>query len=156
MTVNVMQMTLREFVDENNIWFRGRYPETDASLDRAEASLGLKLPSELRWILRDYGYWHATGIESLEVSVQTTLDARKAVNLPDNLVILYDRGDAGVSILDTTPDESGNYRVFDVPYAAIPDQIESNIVYPTLLDYFQATIDTESEILDLEDIPLKI
>jgi cell wall assembly regulator SMI1 len=52
----------RNFVKENEVWFRGKLPETDETLMNVESKLGVKLPEDIKWLLKEYGYWHGTGI----------------------------------------------------------------------------------------------
>lgn len=92
----------RRFVADNNVWFAGRFPETPSSISTAEESLGVRLPAEVAWLLTTHRYWHATGICSLTDTVTDTLTARDSLELPHNLVVLYDHHDGGVVLLDTT------------------------------------------------------
>ena len=58
----------QNFVRENEVWFRGRLPETDDTLLRVENELGVMLPDDIKWLLKEYGYWHGTGISNIEES----------------------------------------------------------------------------------------
>lgn len=55
----------QEFVKVNEKWFRGRSPETDATLDVVEKELSILIPVDIRWLLKEYGYWHGTGISNI-------------------------------------------------------------------------------------------
>ena len=83
----------RQFVEDNVRWFRGHLPETDQLLNAAEKTLGIQLPDDIRWLLRDYGYWHATGITSLEETVAETQAARDHLHLPEQFIVLYNLHD---------------------------------------------------------------
>lgn len=113
----------REFVKENEIWFRGRLPETDDSLDRVERELGVTLPEDIRWLLKEYGYWHGTGISNIEESVDDTKLAREHVHLPTNYVVLYDHQDGGVILLDVVADiNTGKNRIINSAWESIPEK----------------------------------
>lgn len=143
----------QEFVKKNEVWFRGRFPETDASLDRVESELGLKIPSDIRWLLKEYGYWHGTGISNIEESIEETRLARAHVQLPDKYIVLYDHHDGGVILLDTETDEiTGNNRVIDSAWESIPDNLEQETIYTDLIEYAKNVIAVQAEILDEEDV----
>jgi hypothetical protein len=72
----------REFVQHNLRWFAGRGHESPASLDEAESRSGITVPDDLRWLLTERGYWHATGISSLEETISDTIAAREYLGLP--------------------------------------------------------------------------
>jgi len=143
----------RQFVETNVRWLRGHSPESDATLDAAEESLGVSLPHDVRWLLRDYGYWHATGISSLDETVSNTQAARDHLNLPARFVVLYDHHDGGVILLDTTADsESGQNRVYNSGWESVPDEIENEIVYDSYLDYVRDVLDRAREFIAAEDV----
>lgn len=143
----------RQFVETNARWFRGHLPESDATLDAAEESLGVSLPQDVRWLLRDYGYWHATGISSLDETVSNTQAAREHLNLPARFVVLYDHQDGGVILLDTTADsESGQNKVYNSGWESVPDEIENEIAYDSYLDYVRDVLDREREFIAAEDV----
>ena len=146
----------REFVKENEKWFRGRLPETEDSLDKVERELGIKLPHDVRWLLKEYGYWHGTGICNIEESVDDTKRAREHVRLPTNYVVLYDHQDGGVILLDVTPDnKTGENRVIDTAWESIPENMESEIIYPSFTAYTKKVIESESDFLDEADVECK-
>ena len=146
--------SFQNFVKENEIWFRGRLPETDETLMNVESKLGVKLPEDIKWLLKDYGYWHGTGISNIEESIDDTLMAREHVNLPNNFVVLYDHQDGGVILLDTNK-LSGKYRVISAGWESIPDQIENEIIFSDFEEYTKSVIETEREIIAECDIECK-
>jgi hypothetical protein len=103
----------REFVSGREEWFRGRFPESDESLQRVEQQLGVRLPESLRWLLTKFGYWHGTGIGNLEDSVTETMLAREHHGLPTRYVVLDNHHDGGLTLLDvgdeTSPGECAVY-----------------------------------------------
>ena len=107
--------TFRILVSTNARWFQGRRREKSAALANAESVLGVKFPDSLKWLLRDWGYSAASGIPSLASAVEATLRCRSALGLPRRYVVLEDRNDAGVVILDTAahpdPESCPVYRV---------------------------------------------
>jgi hypothetical protein len=131
----------REFIEENVRWFRGHAPETDPAMDEAERKLGIRFPDDLRWMLREYGYWHATGVSSLQETVTNTLAAREHLNLPARFVVLYDHQDGGVILLDTCTNlHTGQNKVYNSAWEFVPDGIETDIVYPSLLEYVRDVV----------------
>lgn len=143
----------RQFVKAHARWFRGRLPESDATLDAAEESLGVSLPQDIRWVLRDYGYWHATGISSLDEIVSNTQAAREHLGLPCRFVVLYDHQDGGVILLDTVADpETGERKVYNSGWESVPDEIENEIVYDSYLDYVRDVLSREREFIAAEDV----
>lgn len=143
----------RRFVADNNIWFAGRLPETQASISAAEESLGVQLPSDITWLLTTYGYWHATGICSLTDTVTDTLTARDSLGLPHNFVVLYDHHEGGVVLLDTTviPD-TNTHSVYITGWEFVPDDIAEDIVFPSFFDYVKYVLDNERDLIDAADI----
>jgi len=145
--------TFRQFVESNARWFRGHLPESDATLDAAEELLGVSLPQDIRWILSEYGYWHATGISSLEETVSKTQAAREHLNLPARFVVLYDHQDGGVILLDTFADsQTGLNKIYNSDWESVPDEIDSAIVYDCYLDYVRDVLDRERSFIAVEDI----
>lgn len=146
----------REFVKENEIWFRGRLPETDDSLDRVERELGVTLPEDIRWLLKEYGYWHGTGISNIEESVDDTKLAREHVYLPLNYVVLYDHQDGGVILLDVVSDKNtGKNRIINSAWESIPEKMEEEIIYPSITAYTKSVIEIQADFLNEEDIECK-
>jgi hypothetical protein len=143
----------REYVAANERWFRGRAPESPGSIQRAESALGITIPDDLRWVLCTYGYWHATGICSLEDTIEKTLLARRYVQLPHQWIVLHDHDEGGVFILDTTPEPTtGEYAVAGLAWENVSDGIYSDVVFPSLLHYALHLIEVEGAFLDEDDI----
>jgi len=57
-------------------------------------------------LLTEYGYWHGTGIGSLEDCVTETQLARKHVGLPTKYVVLENHHDGGLILLNTGEESS--------------------------------------------------
>lgn len=143
----------QKFVRENEKWFRGRHPETDLSLNHVETELQLSIPVDLRWVLKEYGYWHATGVSDIEESILDTKAAREHLKLPHQYLVLYDHQDGGVVLLDTNSgSETNENRVIDSSWESVPDDIENEIIYPGLVEYAERLIEQYSNFLDPGDI----
>ncbi len=136
----------RQFVEDNIRWFRGHLPDSDHALDAAEQSLAIRLPDDIRWLLREYGYWHATGISSIDETIADTQAARDHLNLPEQFIVLYNHHDGGVILLDTIADpQTGNNKVYNVGWEFVPDQIAEDIVYDSYLDYVRDLLDCQRD-----------
>lgn len=143
----------RQFVEDNSRWFRGHLPETDATLDAAEQSLGIRLPDDVRWLLREHGYWHATGISSSAETVADTRDAREHLKLPEQFIVLYNHHDGGVILLDTIADtQTGNNKVYNVGWEFVPDEITEDIVYDSFLAYTRDVLESQRDVIDEQHI----
>jgi SUKH superfamily protein len=143
----------RQFVVANERWFRGRGAESEATLRSAEETLGVRLPDDIRWLLSTYGYWHATGISSLDETITDTQAARTHLGLPERFVVLYNHQDGGAILLDTIADsETGENKVFNVAWESIPHQLADEIVYDSYLPYVDATLAREREFIAEEYI----
>jgi len=145
----------RTFVKSHEDWFRGRLPETELSLAEAERSLGVVLPESLRWLLKDYGYWHGTGVSNLEDTVKDTLAARETLGLPMNFVVLENHDDGGLILIDTndqsSPGEPALYWVGYEDLGAIP-QLAGNHRYGSYGDYVADLLPSVQTIIPAEDI----
>ncbi len=143
----------RQFVEANVRWFRGHLPETDASLDAAEQTLDVPLPPDIRWLLRDYGYWHATGISSLDETITDTLAAREHLDLPPRYIVLFNHDDGGLILLDTIANpDTGQHTVYNAGIESIPDELENDIVYHSLLEYVQTEMSVRRPFVTEEDL----
>ena len=98
-TINHTQF--KTFVAENAEWFRGPFPETDETFQEAEALLGVSLSTDFMWLLKEWGYGSAVGIDNLSESVQWTLRVRESWRMPRQYVLLHDWQDAGIVLMDT-------------------------------------------------------
>lgn len=144
---------LSDFVKANERWFAGNLPETDASLDAAQNKLELEIPTCIRWILREYGYWHATGIESLDESVKNTIAGRGHVNLPHRYLVLYDHQDGGVVLVDSDADDrSVGPPVYHVRWEDIPDRLDAEPDFSSYLEYVKDVLEDQRDFIDESDI----
>lgn len=144
--------SLRQFVEQNRRWFAGRGHETDESLNAAEKALGISLPGEIRWLLKEYGYWHATGISSLEESVADTRAARESLGLPHRFVVLDNYQDGGGILIDTeSADGADDHLVYNVGWESIPnDTICDELVFPSYLEYVRDQLQLQQDFIDPE------
>ena len=143
----------RHFVEDNIRWFRGHAPESDESLSAAERVLDLQIPDDIRWLLREYGYWHATGISSLDESIENTIAARTHLGLPKHFLVLYDHQDGGVILIDTIPDPAtGENRVYNAGWEFVPDQLSQDIVYDSYLEYVRQVLVSRRDFINEENI----
>ncbi|EMI54117.1 Cell wall assembly and cell proliferation coordinating protein, KNR4-like domain protein [Rhodopirellula sallentina SM41] len=147
----------RRFVESNIDWFRGRLPESEASLAAYESSLGSRFPTSIKWLLSTHGYWHATGIPNLRESVTLTLELRRSIALPNNFVVLADHGDGGVIVLDSSlPTVGDEFTIHDVDAAAL-HELDSqpfipDIVYDSFGRYVESVLDSQRSTIDPSDV----
>lgn len=142
-----------QFVEANARWFRGHLPESESSLDAAEQSLGVAIPQQIRWLLRDFGYWHATGISSLGEMISSTHTAREHLKLPARFLVLEDNQDGGVILLDTIADPTtGQCKVYDSGWESVPDRIESEILYSSYFDYVRVVLERSRDFIADGDV----
>ncbi|MFG1491361.1 hypothetical protein ABMA58_19075, partial [Oceanospirillum sp. HFRX-1_2] len=67
-------------------------------------------------------------------------------------MVLYDHQDGGVILLDVTPDnKTGENRVIDTSWESIPEDMESETIYPSFTAYTKKVIESESDFLDEAD-----
>lgn len=132
----------------NERWFRGRFPESEDSIARAESDLEVTLPSDLKWLLMTFGYWHATGVCSLNATIERTLAARTHLGLPRPWVVLYDHDDGGVFLLNT----EGSQEVVGLSWHDVPENLHSDTVFASLMAYSEHLIEVEGDFLDEDDI----
>ena len=147
----------RQFVESNIDWFRGRLPETDATLAAYESDLGWRFPASIKWLLSTHGYWHATGIPNLCESVTLTLELRQSIALPSNFVLLADRGDGGVVVLDSSlPTVGDEFTIHDVDAASLHGldsrPFTPDITYDSFGRYVESVLETERSIIDAPDV----
>jgi hypothetical protein len=97
----------------NADWFRGEKSETTAALAAAEKALGCTLPPSLKWLLVEWGYSEACGVDDIAGTVQDTLRFRQKMKLPDRYILLNDWHDTGVVFFDATAvDSEGEYKIY--------------------------------------------
>jgi SMI1 / KNR4 family (SUKH-1) len=133
----------QDFVAANIDWFRGRLPETDASLQEAEELLRVQLPNSLKWLLKQHGYWHGTSISSLRDAIETTLRWRRHALLPARFVVLEDFEDAGAILVDTGEmTASGESPLYWVGMEDVgnPPRLEGNTRFDSFGDYVKAQL----------------
>lgn len=120
-------MRLEEFkqlVAEHPGQYEGVHPHSESELVAMEAKLGFAFPDSLRWLLTTHGYARATGVDSLNDSVDTTLRCREAIGLPNHWLILNEWGDAGVVMLDSVSNHCcwcGSYDIVRVARSEDPE-----------------------------------
>jgi hypothetical protein len=134
MTFNQFQ----DFVAANIDWFRGRLPETESSLQLVEQTLGIKLPGSVKWLLKEHGYWHGTGVSNLEDAVKDTLDARRHLDLPARFLMLDNFQDGGVILIDTSEETSSDeFAMYWVGMEDLgnPPRLEGNTRYDSFGDF---------------------
>ena len=139
---------LETFVSKNLRWFSGRGHETTETISKAELQLGVNFPPELKWILCEHGYWHATGISSLEETIADTLSAREHLDMPSKFIVLYNHQDGGGIIMDT---EDSN-TIYNIEWVSFPRAIESAIVCSSYLEYVTEVLADAEDIIDPEDV----
>lgn len=131
-------LQFQDFVAANVDWFRGRLPETESSLKEAEKVLGVELPCSVKWLLKEHGYWHGTGVSNLENAVTDTLDARRHLALPSRWVVLDNFQDGGLILIDAAAETSrGEFAMYWVGMEDLgnPPRLEGNTRYESFGDY---------------------
>jgi hypothetical protein len=96
-----VRRALQEIVTAAPELFAGAVREEVALLRKVEADLAIILPEDAHWFLTSCGSGRSNAVPSIEDAARDTLRFRTAVGLPRRYVVLDDRGDAGVVILDT-------------------------------------------------------
>jgi hypothetical protein len=105
--------SLKNLVEQRGELFHGSAKATQPELLDAEARLNHRLPDALRWLLAEHGYSNVCGLDSLDDAVEVTIRCRRAINLPEHIVVLNDWNDAGVVYLDYGQiSSSGDVPVF--------------------------------------------
>jgi hypothetical protein len=97
-----VRQTLQEIVASAPQLFAGAVREEGALLRRVEADLAITFPEDVHWFLTSCGSGRSNAAPSIEDAANDTLRFRSAVDLPRQYIVLDDRGDAGVVILDTS------------------------------------------------------
>jgi hypothetical protein len=145
----------QDFVAANIDWFRGRFPETDSSLARVEQVLGVELPRSLKWLLKEHGYWHGTGISNLEDTERETLDAREALALPKEFVVIENLQDGGVVLIDTSElalsGESPLYWVGPEDLGN-PPRLEGNTRFASFGNYVQDRLPSVQDFIEPQHV----
>jgi len=124
------------FVTENRKWFHGVNPETEEQLSSYEEQLGFMLPKSLKWLLSCYGYTRSCGVDNLKESIQKTIELRKSIKLPNDIVILNDWGDAGLIFSMAKDTRDSEYEIIWANTADLYNLIEGKPL-PREADHFE-------------------
>ena len=89
----------KEFVEENSGWFSSDIKETAEDLAYYEKEIGFEFQDALKWLLIEYGYSEASGLENLSTPVMETMELRSSIDLPEGVCILVNWGDAGIVLM---------------------------------------------------------
>ena len=143
----------KSFISDNVDWFQGRFRESEESVRTQEDRVGLRLPASLRWLLLTHGYWHATGIDRLYEAVDTTLRCRTSILRPEQILILRDRGDAGVVVLDTGAKRPHDeFLILETDAHRLVQQKEGSVASDSTYDsygqYLEAVLEEEKEVIE--------
>jgi hypothetical protein len=147
MTIHQFQ----EYVAANIEWFRGRLPESDASLQEVEEALGVQLPRSLKWLLQEHGYWHGTAVSNLRDTVAGTLRCRRHLALPNRFVVLEDLQDSGAILIDTgEAASSGESPLYWVGMEDVgnPPRLEGNTRYDSFGDYVKDRLPSVQDVIE--------
>ena len=138
---------LKELVSQNRVWFEGTAHESESELAGYETTLGTPLPESIRWILSNHGYSHPCGVPSLNEAVRATLLCRDQLSLPVHYLILEDRGDAGIIVMNLDSGVVlwlGSYQVADL---AIGEPVlESEYVFPDFAAWVEYCLEFEKDL----------
>jgi len=97
--------------------------------------------------VRIAGHERSTRMATLEAS----LLASEIVRILG--VALYDHQDGGVILLDTCTDlQTGQNKVYNSAWEFVPDRIETDIVYPSLLEYVRDVMDRQRGFRRLDSV----
>jgi len=123
---------LQQLIEAKPSLFSGAVRTDETVLRQLETSLGVLLPSDVRWFWLSCGSGLSGAAPSASSSIADTLRFRSAAFLPGQYVVLDDRNDAGAVLLDTgTPGGA----VLWVDSHAIGN-VASGEVSPAEWDYF--------------------
>jgi hypothetical protein len=125
----------KRFVSENENWFKGVHPETEEDLVTFEQQLGFPLPKSMKWLLSNYGYSTACGIENLEGSVEQTIECRESIKLPHNILLINDWGDGGLVFFVADDSTDTDYEIIWSDTADIYNLIEGKQLHPGVNRY---------------------
>jgi hypothetical protein len=89
-------ITFQQFARTREARLRGVHPELVEALAKYERHLGFPLPPSLKWLLSEYGYTTATGVDNLSESVALTLRCRGDIHLPESVLLVNDWNDGGI------------------------------------------------------------
>jgi hypothetical protein len=88
--------TFQQFARAHESRLRGVHPESTDALAKYERELGFPLPPSMKWLLSEYGYTMATGVDNLKESVELTLRCRRDIQLPNHVFLVNDWNDSGL------------------------------------------------------------
>jgi hypothetical protein len=99
-------LAFQQLVRANESRLRGVHPETPEAFEAYEQQLGFQLPPSMKWLLSEYGYTRACGVDNLEESVELTLRCRRDIRLPGDVLLVNDWNDGGLvfCLVDGHPD----------------------------------------------------
>lgn len=137
--------SIRDLADKHPALLRGDRKETEDRLSAVEKALHVYLPPDVRWLLLECGYGAVHAVSNIQESVDDTLRFRASAGLDPRYVVLDDKGDAGVVLLDTS-NESGPVVWADWRSAGL---VHSGSGVSELFDSFSAWV--EDRILELGD-----
>lgn len=135
---------IRDLVDKHPALLRGDRKETEDRLRAVEKAFDVRLPADVRWLLLECGYGAVHSVPNIQESIDDTLRFRASVGLDPKYVVLDDKGDAGVVLLDTS-NETGPIVWADWRSAGL----HSGAGEPELFNSFSAWV--EDRILELGD-----
>ena len=93
---------LQQLIEESGALFSDAVREDETLLRQLEESLGIALPTDIRWFWLSCGSGNSAAAPSARSSIADTIRYRSAVALPARFIVLDDRNDAGTVLLDTT------------------------------------------------------
>lgn len=96
--------SIRDLAEKYPELLRGERKESEDGLNFVERALDVRLPTDVRWLLLECGYGGVGAVANIQESIADTLRFRAAVDLNSKYVVLEDKGDAGVILLDTSTD----------------------------------------------------
>lgn len=94
--------SIRDLADKHPALLRGARKETEDRLSAVEKALEVRLPADVRWLLLECGYGAVHAVSNIQEAVDDTLRLRASAGLDPKYVVLDDKGDAGVVLLDTS------------------------------------------------------
>jgi len=98
--------SIRDLAEKHPGLLSGNKRETEEGLRSVETALDVRLPPDVRWLLSKCGYGAVHAVPNILESIDDTLRFRAGAGLDPRYVVLDDKGDAGVVLLDTS-NESG-------------------------------------------------
>ncbi|WP_231882951.1 hypothetical protein, partial [Oleiphilus sp. HI0132] len=109
------------------------------------------LPTSMKWLLNNYGYSTACGVENLEESVIQTVECRDSINLPNNVLIINDWGDGGVVFCIADDSADSEYKILitdagDLQAYCVGEPLPKDIEkYPSFTKWVLSRLEFEKE-----------